>query len=249
MNQKQWDSLADHYHDEIISPYYAGVKNPLFSELKKIKDKKKKSVAEFGCGMLYLGSYLSEEFKTVHASDFSSEMVRKAKKSSSGFPNISIKKEDITKLPHSSAFDVVLSINSLLMPSFEQVKLGLQNLYKSLKKGGSCFLIVPSMESVLYHNMLMLDKELHAKEEKNAVRAAKRKTDHDRYDYFLGHYKDASERQKFFYEHEIRFFLKQCGFTDIKIKKVIYPWGEASGDYQDFPDEDPLWDWFVSCRK
>ena len=123
MEQKEWDELAEKYHDEVISPFFGEVENPLQGELRRINDKKKKTIAEFGCGLFYLGEKLSKMFKQVHASDFSKKMVKKAidrnksiiKKSG----NINIIQEDIRKINYKNKFDVIISVNSLLMPSLD----------------------------------------------------------------------------------------------------------------------------------
>jgi trans-aconitate methyltransferase len=245
MNSKQWDRLAKNYHEEVVSPFYGKVKNPLFQEISKIKNKKNKSVAEFGCGLFYLGEFLKNNFKEVHASDFSKNMVSQAKKRN---PGTKIKQEDITKLNYKDKFDVVISVNSVIMPCQTSVHTSLQNIYKSLKSSGTLLLILPSMESILYHGMLQYDKELKNKSI-NAVKSAKRKIENSKYDFFLGHYNDGNEIQKFFYEHEINYLLKKAKFKDIKINKVQYPWGEDISDYEDFPTEEPLWDWFIRALK
>ncbi len=55
--------------------------------------------------------------------------------------------------------------------------------------------------------------------------------------------------QKFFYYHEILYLLEKAGFKNIEFKKVEYPWTKEVSDYENFPKERPLWDWFVSCEK
>ncbi len=248
MNENQWDRIADIYHDEVISPFYGKVENPLLNEIKKIKGKDKKTAAEFGCGIFYLGKTLSKSFKKVHASDFSSKMVELAK-AKNKYNNIDIKKEDIRKIGYNDKFDVVISVNSLIMPSLNDTMKSFTNVYNSLKQEGDCLLIVPSMESVLYHGMLLLHDELSNKKEELAKKTAKRKFENEKYDHFLGHYKDGEEVQKFYYMHEIEFLLKKTGFKDVVIKKVKYPWGKEVSDYEDFPEEERLWDWFVKANK
>ena len=248
MNSKQWDRLADCYHDEVISPFYGEINTPLFDELKKIKSKKSKNVAEFGCGLFYLGEKLCSSFKSVHASDFSPKMVELAKKRNK-YSNLTIKKEDITKLRYKNKFDVVISVNSMIMPSHKDIGKAFGNIYNAMKKNGQCFLILPSMESVLYHGLLLLNDEIKIKEESAAKKATKKKFENDKYDFFLGHYEDGLDKQKFYYMHEIEYLMKKSGFKDIKIEKVKYPWGNDISDYEDFPDEEELWDWFVSANK
>jgi len=248
MDERSWNKLAEGYHEEVVSPFYGDVQNPLLKELAKIENKKQKTVAEFGCGLFYLGETLAKDFKQVHASDFAAEMVKKAKKRIN-LPNVTIQKENILNLKHSEKFDVVISVNALLMPSFQEINKSFQNIFNSVKADGYCFMILPSMESVLYHNMLILHKSLEQNKEPNAITSSKIKAENKEYDFFLGYYGKGKDRQKFYYQHEIEHYLKKVGFSVIEIQKVRYPWGKDVSDYEDFPEEENLWDWFVKARK
>lgn len=253
MEQKEWNRLAENYHEEVISPFYGNVENPLFDELKKIKNKKQKSIAEFGCGLFYLGERLSKQFKNVYASDFSPAMIKKAKERSKAYltncKNVSLCQEDIRKLQYKNKFDVIISVNSIIMPSYKDIDKSFRNINIALKKCGTCLMILPSMESVLYNGALILQKQLERYNESTAKRTAKIKFENKKYDFFHGYYTDGNERQKFYYKHELGLFLKKAGFKDIEISKVKYPWGKDISDYEDFPDEEKLWDWFVKARK
>jgi len=246
MDEKQWDALAEKYDKEIVSPFSASV-NPLFEKLEQLSGKDK-AVAEFGCGFFRLNEQLSKLFKDVHASDFSSRMVETARKRSAHLKNVRIEKEDITALPYQDAFDVVISVNSLLMPSHKDRKEAFSNLFDSIKPGGSLLLILPSMEAVLYHGMLLLEQQ-RKRNSRNPLLAAKRKFEIGKYDLFLGNYTVDGEVQKFYYRHEIRYLLKKAGFEEKEISKVMYSWDEDVSDYEPFPKEEPLWDWFIHASK
>ena len=179
MDPKQWDRVANNYNEEILSPILDSINNPLLKDLDEIKDKKEKTVAEFGCGKFLLAEKLSK-FRKVHASDFSEEMVRIARNRNK-YPNIGIKNEDITKIRHKNKFDIALSINSVIMPDLEDIKKSFSNIYNSLKKEGVLFLIVPSMESVLKHGFLLLNEETK-KGKKNAVKKAKQRFEKEKYE-------------------------------------------------------------------
>jgi 2-polyprenyl-3-methyl-5-hydroxy-6-metoxy-1,4-benzoquinol methylase len=248
MNKKRWDSLAKEYHEFIISPFQKGVKNPLLEELKKIDNKKEKTIGEFGCGRLELGEFLSKNFKKVYAFDFSKKMIEEAKRQNK-FSNIDIEEKDMTRVKFPNKFDIIISINSIIMPSLNDIKKCLKNIYKSLKKEGKFFLIIPSMESIIYEGMLVLNKELNKRTEKGAKVSTKKIIENKKYDYLLGHYKDGQDTQKFFYYHEILYLLEKTKFKEIKFQKVEYPWKKKISDYEQFPNEKPLWDWFISCKK
>jgi 2-polyprenyl-3-methyl-5-hydroxy-6-metoxy-1,4-benzoquinol methylase len=247
MNEKRWDKLAEEYHKFIISPFQREVKNPLFQEIGKIKNRKEKIIADFGCGRCELGSFLIKNFKEVYAFDFSDKMIEEAKKNKEN-QNIKFSKINTLEINLKNKFDIATSINSIIMPSILEIKKSLKNIHNSLKNKGKFFLIVPSMESVIYEGMLVLNRELGVKEEKE-IEKSKKICEDLKYDYFLGHYKDGKDVQKFYYLHEIFYYLSKAGFKNINIKKVEYPWKKEISDYENFPKEEPLWDWFVSCDK
>ncbi|MBI4453874.1 class I SAM-dependent methyltransferase [Candidatus Woesearchaeota archaeon] len=249
MEQKEWDRLAENYHEEVISPFYGDVENPLFDELKKIKNRKNKLVAEFGCGLFYLGETLSKQFKEVYAFDFSPAMVKRAKEKNKSCKNTKIGVKDIRKMRYNNKFDIIISVNSIIMPSYNDIDKSFRNIHNALKKKGIVLMILPSMESVIYNGSLILHKQLEKFNESTAKRTAKVKFENKKYDFFNGYYTDGSERQKFYYKHEVLLFLKKAGFKDIEISKVKYPWGKNISDYEDFPCEEKLWDWFVKARK
>lgn len=248
MNEEQWNSIAEEYHNFIISPFQKDVENPLFQEILKIKNTKNLTIAEFGCGTMQTGKFLSENFKKVYGYDFSEKMVKLAKQKNN-FKNLEIKQQDTTKFNKKNCFQVVLSVNSIIMPSWNSIKKCFQNIYNSMKKSGKFFLIVPSMESVIYEGMLILDQQTKKHSEKKAIKTTKKLSESKKYDYLLGLYKDGREIQKFYYIHEIEYLLKKQGFKNIKISKVKYPWKKEISDYQQFPGEQPLWDWFIVCEK
>lgn len=249
MNKGEWDEIAKNYYEEVISPFQKKVKNPLYREIRKIRNKKQKVVAEFGCGYFVLADFLSKNFKKVYASDFSSEMVKMAQKKCSELKNVVVRKENMVRMKHEKKFDVVLSINSILMPSFKEIKRAIKNIYNSLKEGGVCFIIVPSMESLLYHGLLLLDLELKKTRENTAKRRIKEKLGLKKMDFLFGYFREGKYKQKFYYMHEIKYLVKKAGFKNISISKVEYSWKSDIGDYERFPKEEKLWDWFVKAVK
>jgi len=178
-------------------------------------------------------------------------MVRVAREKCSELKNVVVKKENMLRMKHNNKFNVVLSINSLLMPSFKEIKRAVKNINNSLKEDGICFIIVPSMESLLYHGLLLLDSELKKTRENTAKRRVKEKLGLKKMDFLFGYFREGKYKQKFYYLHELRYLLKKAGFKNISISKVEYSWKSDSdiGDYERFPKEEKLWDWFVRATK
>jgi len=226
----------------IVSPLQDEVQNPLYTDLDLLPD---------GCTVIDLGTGrgdllpLLARFKTI-AIDFSPAMLAIAKTRG----NATFLQHDARKLQTLRLqADAVIAVNSILQPHFEDIHKVLVGIKASLKPGGTLLAIVPSMEAAMYHGMLVYEREYErCGNEQQAVRRARKIAERDKYAVFRGVFDDDGERQKTFYQFELVHRLEEAGFTNITIKKVLYPWGEKNGTYEDFPGKPELWDWYVSAR-
>jgi len=250
MDKKDWDKIAEKYHKEVISPFQKGVINPLFKNLDNIKNAKEKVIADIGCGRGEILDILASKFKKVHAIDFSSAMIKIAENKASK-ENIKYHVRDMKDLEEfENRFDVIISVNSILMPKIKDVKKALRSINSCLKKNGKFFSIFPSMESVLYQAILIFDKETgKGVNEKTALKKARDIFEMKNYDFIKGVYNDEGLLQKFFYYFELKLRLKEAGFKNIKISKVLYPWRKDVSDFVIFPGKPRMWDFFVSAEK
>jgi len=250
MDAKQWDRIAGCYHAEIVSPFTKGIVNPIFEHLDRIKSSEK-IVADLGTGTGPLLGFLSERFKEVHAIDFSQKMIKAAKQNNRQ-NNIIFTVTDLRDLSdYKNKFDVCCACNSVILPSIVDVKKIFSEIYASIKPSGVFLGIFPSMESVLYNGTLVLHREIdNCDDEQKAIRKAERISDIKDYKFLQGIYKNRpGELQKFYYKFGLKYILKKEGFKDVSIEKVLYPWRDDVSDFENFPKEEPMWDWFVSCRK
>ncbi|MBU2634419.1 MAG: class I SAM-dependent methyltransferase [Nanoarchaeota archaeon] len=247
MKSKEWDKIAKNYHEEVISPFQEGVKNPLFNELNKIKNCNNKIIADVGCGRGEILNQLASKFKEVYAIDFSPEMIKIAKENCSK-KNVNFFIMDMKNLDFKNKFDVILSINSLLMPKIVDVKKALNSMYSSLKDKGKFYGVFPSMNAILYQGFLILEDQIKDNDEEIALKNTKKILERSKYNFVNGTYNDNEEVQKFYYDFEIKLRLKDSGFRNLVLSKVLYPWGVNISDYEDFPGRPEMWDWFVSAR-
>jgi ubiquinone/menaquinone biosynthesis C-methylase UbiE len=250
MDEKDWDALAENYHDHVISPFQEGVINPLFDAIREIQDREPMTVADLGCGTGPLLSFLSKHFKAVIAVDFSEKMLEKAKENCSA-KNVTFIKSDLSDLSQlEGRIDVAVSINAILLPSVRLVDAILMEIHRSLKPDGRFMGIFPSLEAVLYQSTLIYDRELGKYEdETDALNQTKRILEKNKFDFIAGTYDDHGQKQKFYYDFEIRLRLKKAGFKNIRLKKVLYPWGGDVSGYEDFFGQPRMWDWFVIANR
>lgn len=249
VNSSDWDKFAEDYYSEVLSPIKNSINSPLIDALKKL-DSKELRVLEVGCGLGELIPFLSKNFKEVVAIDFSEKMISLAKVMNHQ-KNVSFKVMDMTKLSFEEEFDVIISVNSLLMPNMKDLNKSVSCLYSSLKKGGKLFAIVPSIESHIYQSMLVLDHKLDdGVSTSKAVDKAVDSMQPERYDFVQGVIEFDGDLQKAFYRFEILYRLEKAGFKNFSVDKVFYSWEEwKEAGYDYFPDEKEPWDWYFTCEK
>jgi SAM-dependent methyltransferase len=250
MNEECWDKIAGNYYSEILSPLKHSKTNPMIDEI-KLLDTKNLSVVELGCGIGELIPFLEENFKEVTAMDFSPEMVAQAKeRNSEGKTNFFVM--DMSDMSNiTEKFDVAVAVNSILTSDIAKLNKIISEVSNILKPGGKLFVIIPSMESYIYQNMLFVDDKLskEVSQEKAFIQASKT-LDHKAYLPFQGIIDFQGDLQKAFYRFEIWYRFGKSGFGDFKIQRVPYLWTQwKQAGHRYFPKEEPPWDWYFSCVK
>jgi SAM-dependent methyltransferase len=245
MDAQVWDQLAASYFEQISSPFAQEVVNPLLAFLDSLPGRESLTVADLGCGIGNLLPFLSERFQKVVAVDFSNGMLRHARARRPG-QNVVFYRRSLANLSHFHwQLDVAVAVNSVLSPKLSEVDQILREIAATLKPGGTFAGIFPSMESVLYEGVLILEKEREqAGTEEQARKRVKRLIGPRQYDFVSGVYTEGADQQKFYYSFELRKRLQSAGFKNIQFGKVLYPWGEEHAWF-DFSGEPRMWDWFV----
>jgi len=246
VDAQAWDRIAGDYLGHIVSPFDRGISNPLFDQLLAIRCAHRKTVADLGCGVGMLLPFLSKRFRKVAAIDFSAGMLRRARRKVRA-TNVSFRRADMTDLSRfRERFHVTIAVNSVLAPSPRQVNKILSEVRSTLKPGGQFLGVFPAMDSVLYHAMLVVEREnAEHDSERVAAHHAKKVCEYHKYDFVTGVFDDDGDRQKHYYPFELRHRLRQAGFTDLRFRKVRYPWDESVSGFECFPGKPKLWDWLV----
>jgi SAM-dependent methyltransferase len=245
MDAQTWDQLSNTYFEQISSPFEEEVVNPLLTFLDTLPGREDLTVADLGCGIGNLLPFLAERFRKVVAVDFSSGMLRQAR-ARCPRENLVFYRRSLANLSHfRRQFDVAVAVNSVLSPKPGEVDLILRQIAGTLKPGGTFAGIFPSMESVLYEGVLILEKEREqAESEEKALKRVSRLIGPRRYDFVSGLFTEGADRQKFYYSFELRRRLQAAGFKNIQFGKVLYPWTEDHAWFN-FSGEPRMWDWFV----
>jgi SAM-dependent methyltransferase len=249
---RHWSRHAARYDEVFLDPYAPGVENPLWAALEAVPDAAHKTVADLGCGIGPLLPFLVERFDRVIALDFATGMLERAKARLG--PESAVRVRFLHRSMHdlndlAGQLDVAVTVNSLVMPDVRLIDRTLRAIRASLKPEGRLLGIVPAIDAIAYHVMLLMDRALdRGLEPKEAERLAALQAERRYYDFVFGRFRFQGLRQKFWYPFELEYRLTRAGFTAIDLGKVLYPWDESltgGGDLNEFPRS---WDWFFQAR-
>lgn len=252
-----WDSIAESYHEKVISPLLPEVENPIWDYVDKLDKTLYQVVGDFGCGIggpngRFL-DFLCSQFLEVWGIDFSEKMLEIVRQRCQA-GNLKLAKLDLRNLqPVYDYFDVAFSINSVVPSGPEEVPMILMEIYKALHARGLLVAILPSFDTVVHlRDLTYQDYLKKGLSDREALRRIQVEFDRGKYmDVERGLYADDGKHiQKFFFEHEVNDFLGSAGFSITRMEKVRYPWEISQRyGYGYYPNEAEIYDWFVVAEK
>jgi SAM-dependent methyltransferase len=245
-----WSRVAADYEQEFIDPDLPEVRNPVRRALARVKRPGCKTVADLGCGIGPLLPFLAERFGRVVAVDFADGMLRRARERCRGHANVEFLERPLTDLtPLVGQLDVAVAVNSLVMPEIGQIEAALGAIHAALKPKGLLLGIVPSIDSVHYMTMLLVDRARQAgMPEAKARQNAAQHAEHELFDFAFGDFRMRGIRQHFWQPFEVRARLRHAGFRRIRIEKVPLAWRQFACA-RDLAGQPPPWDWFFEARR
>ncbi|MFZ9982276.1 MAG: class I SAM-dependent methyltransferase [Cyclobacteriaceae bacterium] len=249
MNEQQhWNKIASSYNDEIFDVFASDRKKLLPAYLKKHRKKDGRAL-DFGCGNGKAFRLLSPLFHHVTGSDISENLLIDA--SDRKFKNVTLLHRDLSDpeidLPKS---DFIFSCNVIMLPEAEANNRMLLNIFKALKKGGSCLLVVPSVESMMFSSWTLMN--LYLKEG-----TMPQDINPEEFDYFNGTPQEISDGvfyidgvpTRHYTAPQIEVMTREAGLKLTALERLEYNWeSEIADPPKDLKDPYP-WDWLVECKK
>lgn len=244
-----WSEAAARYEDEFVDPYEKAIDNPLLEVLATIPDAGAKVAADLGCGIGPLLPALSARFRHVHAIDFAAGMLERARQRMGDIANVTFHHRPLTDLaPLAGQVDVAVAVNSLVMSDPADLDAVLGQVRNTLRPGGTFLGIVPAIDAVHYHTMLLLDRARSTgMPPEQARQNAARHGEHHLFDFAFGGFTYLGLRQHFWQPFEIRYRLERAGFRAVRKAKVHLTWDQFACGI-DLRHHPPPWDWFFQAE-
>jgi SAM-dependent methyltransferase len=248
---RQWSRHAARYDELFLDALRPGVQNPVLAALEGIGDPSRRTVADLGCGTGPLLPYLVGRFGRVVALDFAPGMIARARlRLGPDAEKVIFETRAMDDLAgYADQLDVAVAINSLVMPDVRVIDRTLRAIRASLRPDGVFLGVVPAIDAIHYHTMLLLDRALDSGlDPVEAERSAAFHAEHQFYEFAFGRFQFQGLRQKFWQPFEIRHRLAKAGFQAIELGQVLYPWDESLAGSDAFAEYPRSWDWSFSAR-
>ncbi|MDR3632743.1 MAG: methyltransferase domain-containing protein [Isosphaeraceae bacterium] len=248
---RQWSRHAARYDDLFLDAFQPGVVNPVLGMLDAVPEPGRKTVADLGCGVGPLLPHLVGRFGRVIALDFAPGMIAHAQaRLGPDAERVTFETRPMHDLEHlAGQLDVAVAINSIVMPDVRVIDRTLRAIRASLAPGGVFLGVVPSVDAIQYHTMLLLDQALdRGLTPEEAERSAAFHAEHHYYDFAFGRFAFRGLRQKFWQSFELEHRLTKAGFSAVELDRVLYPWDENLACGADLAQYPQSWDWAFRAR-
>ena len=247
MDRKYWETIAPTYDTEIFDVLQNDTSGSIIAAIDEIASPGK-TVIDIGCAIGKWIPVLAPKFHRVIAADISAKNLQIAKEKYPDFNNVDYQRidmsaDDLTVTP----CDAAICINAILTHSREKRINFFQSLSLCLHAGGQLVLVVPSLESKLYTNIIAdrwnvddaeNDKDLAGKDAIKKINNIKQGvTDID------------NVPTKHYLKEELELLLAQEGFEVTLIKKINYNWTTEFNKPPKWLGKPYPWDWMCTANK
>jgi SAM-dependent methyltransferase len=248
---RQWSRHAVRYDELFLDAFDPGVVNPILQRLEEVPEPARKTVADLGCGTGPLLPYLVGRFGRVIALDFAPAMIDRARRRlGTEAARVTFTTRAMHELDEfAGQIDVAVAVNSVVMPDVRVIDQTLRAIRASLRDDGLFLGVVPAMDAIHYHTMLLMDTALdRGAAPAEAEKAAAFHAEHHHYEFAFGRFSFQGLRQKFWQPFEIRHRMTKAGFASVALDHVLYPWDESMAGAQDLAQYPRSWDWAFLAR-
>jgi SAM-dependent methyltransferase len=249
MNEKKhWEQIAPNYNDEIFDVFNSDRSKKLPKYFKKHGGLNKTAI-DFGCGNGKSFLFITPLFKKILALDISKGLLKQAKQR--GFANVTLKQADLTKkklvLPK---VDFAFCCNVIMFPVIDMNYQMIENIYRSLKPGGTALIVLPSLDSAMFSALRMMDVYKKEGIKPNDIPKSE-------FNYFKGSKIDLIQGlididgvpTKHYSESELNVIFREAGFTVTSLVKLEYDWETEIASPPKWLKDPYPWDWLVELRK
>ena len=247
MDKKYWETIAPKYDEEIFDVLQNDRSGKIVAAIEKIASKES-SVIDIGCAIGKWVPLLAENFKFVIAADISVTNLIIAKEKNAKFTNVEYVAMDMSADTLTiTPCDVAVCINAILTDSLPKRINFFQSLNISINKNGYLVLVVPSLESKLYTNIIANrwnvdgDHDEKIASSKKAFELAKNikqgVTDID------------DVPTKHYLKEELELLLALESFEVMQVEKINYTWKTEFTNPPKWLKDPYPWDWMCVAKK
>jgi SAM-dependent methyltransferase len=243
-----WERIGDRYEKEIFSSSRADTGGAIRRRLDELADSRAVA-ADFGCGVGHYLPLLARRFRVVHGIDFADSLLDQARERTQRFANVSIHRANLAsgrariKMPRAKVgvcANVLISENPKLRRGI------LRTIHRHLAPGGRLFLLVPSLESVLFANQRLVEWNRRLGwSEAEALASAMAPSR----DLLRGLVRIEKVPTKHYLREEATLLLGEAGFAVSSCDKVEYPWDTEFENPPRWMKSPGPWDWLLLARR
>ncbi len=249
MKVDYWDDLADRFSERVFEVSERDVRGVIRKTARRLGSKRATAV-DFGCGVGASTRAVAPFFKHVLGVDFSEKLLRVAReKTSAG--NVAYRRADLAKMnPQQFRCDVAFCFNVLLSPDDRLRRSIAANVVRAVRRGGAGVFIAPSLESELRSYQVVLDCRTRAGfDRRSAAKEVDASARRDLVSLSQGVVDLGGAPTKHFFQDEFADLLTDCGFKDVVVSRIHYPWDVVLDDAPDDIAHAEPWDWIAVGAK
>ena len=247
MDRKYWETIAPTYDIEIFNVLQNDTSGSIVAAIEEMASPDK-TIIDIGCAVGKWIPVLAPKFKLVIAADISVKNLQMAKERHPGYDNVEYHRmdfsaDDLTVTPCDSA----ICINAILTDSREKRINFFQSLSLCINTGGELILVVPSLESKLYSNIIA--DRWNVDDAENDEAPAPKEAIQQISNIKQGVTDIDNVPTKHYLKEELELLLALEGFEVKLVKKINYNWKTEFHKPPKWLKEPYPWDWMCTARK